>query len=390
MNLQNTPWDYQEHDRIISILAWVVVVVLVIYASVFFYKQITTSPERPVRDPGGVSQPTDDPAAVAQTATPETVPPVLPVVEPPTPPAITRPAPPVTVAPPPPPVRPVAVVAQPPPVAVTPAPPPPVSVPAPTPPPRIVSSPPPAPPPVQPSARGERMTLKIGKFPSAGEAVRTGVELGIDGHSFTPVKDPLTNRFTLHFGEFTGWKDAIAVMDAIKAKSAALDVVVWPIPAAGDGPSGSEDFTPSQPAPATPAPRPQPAKPAPGAAQATPARPATAAPARPAPATAPARAAAKPAAITGGAVREPVRTSAPAGPYVVRVASYRLPGNAQSTVRALTKAGYRASMDRTTVNGDVWFRVHVGGFRSGDDARRAIPRIERSCGAKVGPVVVKL
>lgn len=47
MRLQNTPWDYQEHDRIISILAWVVVWSLLAYATVFFYKQIISVPEKP-------------------------------------------------------------------------------------------------------------------------------------------------------------------------------------------------------------------------------------------------------------------------------------------------------------------------------------------------------
>jgi len=40
MSSQNVSWDIQDqNDRIISILAWVVVVVLVIYAGVYFYKQ---------------------------------------------------------------------------------------------------------------------------------------------------------------------------------------------------------------------------------------------------------------------------------------------------------------------------------------------------------------
>src|SRR5207245_1400187 len=134
-----------------------------------------------------------------------------------------------------------------------------------------------------------KMTLKIGKFNSAGEAVRTGVELGIDGHSFTPVRDPRTNRYTLHFGEFTGWKDAIAIMEAIKAKNSALDVVVWQIPASSD-----------------------------------------------------------------------------------------------------SHAGFHATLDKTTVRGALWYRVHVGGFKSQEDARRAVPRIEKTGHVTSGATVVKL
>jgi cell division septation protein DedD len=41
MSSSNISWDVQDqNDRIISILAWVVVVVLVLYASVYFYKQV--------------------------------------------------------------------------------------------------------------------------------------------------------------------------------------------------------------------------------------------------------------------------------------------------------------------------------------------------------------
>ncbi|MBI3890275.1 MAG: SPOR domain-containing protein [Candidatus Wallbacteria bacterium] len=413
MNLQNTPWDYQEHDRIISILAWVVVVVLVIYASVFFYKQITTAPERPVHEtpaapvataPGDESQGTAGGEAKnpepPQTVAPVTVAKLEPTPHPPPQPAFRMP-PVVTATPPPPPVtRPAA----PPPAPVVAAPPPAPPVAVPVAPPAVAVHPaPPAP----PRPRSERMTLKIGKFASAGEAVRTGVELGIDGHSFTPVRDPLTNRYTLHFGEFTGWKDAIEVMEAIKGKNSALDVVVWPIPSSADGPSGSEDFASPRPAPGSPPTAPAPGKTAPhGVAPATAQRPAGALPSRPAAAAASAQrplAPAKPAPARPAAARaastdsaqpqdsaEPLHPAAPAGPFVVRVASYKVAGNAQTTVRALAKSGFRATMDRTSVRGEPWFRVHVGGFQSADEARRAIPKIERSSGVRTGAVVVKL
>lgn len=79
------------------------------------------------------------------------------------------------------------------------------------------------------------MTLKIGRFPSASEAVRFGQQLGIDGHIFKPVRENANGRYTLHFGEFTQWKDAIRVMEAIRAKKLQIDLVVWPIPGSGTG-----------------------------------------------------------------------------------------------------------------------------------------------------------
>jgi cell division septation protein DedD len=48
MSNPNVSWDIQDqNDRIISILAWVVVVVLVLYACVYFYKQARGVAERP-------------------------------------------------------------------------------------------------------------------------------------------------------------------------------------------------------------------------------------------------------------------------------------------------------------------------------------------------------
>lgn len=382
MNLQNTPWDYQEHDRVISILAWVVVVVLVIYASVFFYKQITTAPERP------------HDLTLAQGTEPvtATAPPVLPPVDtepaqPVEPPPVKPPVVSTPVNPPePPPVKPPVVATRPPAVTHPVRPPPPVEPPPVKPPvatvtpPEPVSVKPPAAvtPPVQPPVTsrppGERMTLKIGTFMSAGEAVRSGVGLGIDGHTFSPVRDPLTNRYTLHFGEFTGWKDAIVVMDKIRAKDASLDVVVWPLPTG----SPAERPEPRQPAAERPAPEPA-AEPAP-----TP-RPVAAVRPQPAPAR-PAR----------RVEPEPVETpraakhSGPTGPYVVRVASYKQVANATGMVRTLLESGYRASMDETTVKGERWFRVHAAGFDSLGEAREARQRIVSLSKSADGAVVVKV
>ena len=76
----------------------------------------------------------------------------------------------------------------------------------------------------------ERMTLKIGKFNTEAEAIKAGKKIAIDGHIFKAVKDPLTNKYTLHFGEYTNWKDSFSVLEAIKAGDSSLDVVVWPVP----------------------------------------------------------------------------------------------------------------------------------------------------------------
>jgi hypothetical protein len=77
-------------------------------------------------------------------------------------------------------------------------------------------------------ARG-RVTLEIGSFANAGEAVRFGVELGLPGHLFTPMQDPRTKRHGLRFGEFADWKNALPVLETIRAKRPTLDVRIWPL-----------------------------------------------------------------------------------------------------------------------------------------------------------------
>ena len=77
MSSPNVSWDIQDqNDRIISILAWVVVVVLVLYASVYFYKQAKGLAERPslANDPklaqtGAIANPAT-PASPAASASP--------------------------------------------------------------------------------------------------------------------------------------------------------------------------------------------------------------------------------------------------------------------------------------------------------------------------------
>jgi hypothetical protein len=377
MNLQNTPWDYQEHDRIISILAWVVVVVLVIYASVFFYKQITTAPERP-RDltmvegtqPLTATAPPILPPVESAEQPPVEQPPVRPPVvtapvKPPIAPPVVATRPPVTHPPVKPPPQVTPVVTQPPPqvAPVKPPEPPPVTPP-------VAELPPVQPPPVTEPPRGERMTLKLGTFMSAGEAVRSGVGLGIDGHTFTPVRDPLTNRYTLHFGEFTGWKDAIVVMEKIRAKDASLDVVVWPLPTSG-APGRQE---PRQPVAAQPAPEPERALRPVATVRPEPA------PVRPQPRETPE------AAETPRAGRH----AGPTGPYVVRVASYKQIGNATGMVRSLLETGYRASMDETTVKGERWYRVHATGFDTLGEARDARQKIVSLSKSADSAVVVKV
>jgi cell division septation protein DedD len=227
------------------------------------------------------------------------------------------------------------------------------------------------------------MTLKIGKFNSAGEAMQTAVGLGVDGHTFSPVRDPLTNRYTLHFGEFTGWKDAIAVMEAIKAKDATQDVVVWPIPRAGD--ISAEEPSPSalmreQGRTRTSEPKPAPIRtPSPVAMKPPPAlEPA------PEPAEAPAPVASATDEASSGS------HGGPTGPYVVRVASYKVLGNASTMLRMLLEAGFRTSMDRTMVRGEMWYRVHATHLADMQEAQQARARIARMGRIADGATVVRV
>lgn len=78
MSSQNVSWDIQDqNDRIISILAWVVVVVLVLYAGVYFYKQARGAGDRPglltdarLSQPGTTTPPPTFPAVAVPQGPP--------------------------------------------------------------------------------------------------------------------------------------------------------------------------------------------------------------------------------------------------------------------------------------------------------------------------------
>lgn len=384
MNIQNTPWDAEEHDRIISMLAWVVVAVIVLYSSVYFYRHVTSEPTQPIEnllgnalamaesdgdeaigdEPFGDPFPSEsdgsEPGSAGTMLEPssqenpststggQTGPgPVTSAgsTAPPEPgePAVTR-APATSFAPVNPPRR----------AAERPAPQPVQRAsldhgePAPLPRPATRTS-------GVTGSSTSKVTLKIGRFRDAGAAVKVGFDLGIPGYSFMPVRDPSNGLFTLHFGEFTSWQDAVAVMDRIKSQMPDIEVDPWPLPPRGPSSHRTarrpEGVRPGHAQPVVP---PRPSQARPPAIQAR----------RTAPAPSP---------------RE-VRAAAPtrgAGSFVIQVASFKTRNYAQKLIDDLARDGLSTRLDQfSSRGGETWYRVMVGAYGSEEDARIVADRIE--------------
>jgi cell division septation protein DedD len=85
---------------------------------------------------------------------------------------------------------------------------------------------------------------------------------------------------------------------------------------------------------------------------------------------------------------QPPETIPPApsetGKYMVQVASFRSPGEAEKLSRVLKKEGYSVHLIKADLGEEkgLWYRVRVGYFDSGREAEKQIPILHKKIGLK--------
>lgn len=383
MNSLQGGWGIQDrHDRVLSWLSAIVVSLLVLYALIFFMRQ--------VMPPGGSARAATPTPAVTGGPRPPTARPTtssriptrlatLPV----TLPAVTRPPPtrPVLPSPSPRPPTPSA-------AAVLPT-----VAPPPTPPPttrrlpavRPATSLPP--PPVTARAPSRRYFVRVGDaFASGQEALSFALEHDISDFKLTPASDAAGAALYLDTGNFRTQDEALRQVTRIRARlrNQNLPVVIRAEEIAGATPPPAT-VAPTRPAP-TPAPTPAPSPtqviplpvtrvptrvpPRPPTARAIPPRPT----ARPFPPPVPE--AGLPV-MSADEARDVLRRQHGWRPpseqgYTVQVSSFRTLTNAVNFRGHLEAKGYAAHLDVAEGPGGAWLRVMVGTYPTLVSAQQAM------------------
>ncbi len=355
MNSTHGAWGIQDrHERVISWLSGVVVVLLVFYALIFLSRELmpgdpAAASRPPASPPGPVppatsrppSPPSHAPIHTRIASLPTSLPPApTPPPLPPTPRASPFPAlPPV----PPTPVAPAPSPSPPPvPTVATPAPPPTVRPVAPT------SSP----------GSATRVVVRVGDaFASGSDALAFARNHDISSFRLTRATGSGDGALFLDIGPFDG-SAGVGEMEALRARLGSQRVPLLLVPVA----ASSDPGTTSPPLPPTRVPEASPVAVRPGPVANG---PGTVAPIRPsAPPSVPPRT------IAGEAL---VEAPAPGG-YSVQVASFKEPENAMNFQRHLSAKGYVAFVDSVSVEGVAWYRVMVGRFETMPEARSEADR----------------
>lgn len=387
MNSTQGAWGIQDrHDRVISWLSAIVVTLLVLYALIFFTKQVMPS------GPAGAGP---VPPTAAPTPTPATRAPTPPVTRPV--PASPRPSPvhtriariatprgrlpsvPASPAAAPTPQAPTRAVTRPPtPRAPTPAPTR-AALPTPAPtrlPPPATRQPTPRPPtPTQvavapPTAPSGPVVLRVGDvFASGSDALAFAREHDIPSFKLTRATEAPDSPLFLEVGPFDSGAAALREMGALRTRLRDRSIPVVMHSEGGSSPSpvvGRPDPPPvtRRPAPATTT------RPAPVATRTPPATRAPAPTRAPIPTSRPV----DPSAPTRSDARAPLDPGGdddlPPGGYTVQVASFREPDNALNFRRHLRAKGYPAHVSSVTVQGTAWYRVQIGRFDEVGPARQ--------------------
>jgi len=411
----NTSWGAQEqNERIISALAWMIVVIMLFYAFVFVYKKLSSPPVEPVTrvpvtavpTPTATAKPTV--FAVSPTPTPTPRPTERPT-ERPTPRVTTRPTPRATVptVPPTPTAtptptpspRPTFVVSTPPTpptvpptVAPTVAPPPtpratlavvPPTVAVPTPPTPSLA---PVPTLRQPDER--RFTIRVGSFPDVETAMQRAPTLReLQSLAFEPRIDRDTGLVSLYVGKFSSPRDAQVALAAIRANHPGLPATVIPlVPSDSTQPPTVRPTTrptvrPTVSPTVSPTVRPTvppTVRPTPQATVRPPTTPPTVRPATRRPTQRPTRVVpATPVPPTVEAGDGDDGGPRPGPGFSVQVGSFSQQANAVNFRRVLERAGFKSYVLEARAGGRDWYRVQLGTFTTGAEAEPTLKQFER-------------